>query len=95
MQVHELPAEGDWRCRAVLILLNSEEAEWPIHDQKALLASHRETCTHEGVWCARIKKGFSLKRDEKGNATSMRVDDASFSLPTPSPVSHVIYYSEG
>lgn len=44
MQVHELPAEGDWRCRAVLILLNSEEAEWPLHDQNALLASHREMC---------------------------------------------------
>lgn len=58
MQVHELPAEGDWRCRAVLILLNSEEAEWPLHDQNALLASHREMCMRAWVRCACIKKGF-------------------------------------
>lgn len=48
MQVHELPAEEDWRCRAVLILLNSEGAEWPIHDQNALSASCREcACVSE------------------------------------------------
>lgn len=90
MQVHELPAEGDWRCRAVLILLNSEEAEWPLHDQNALLASHREMCMRAWVRCACIKKGsffFFLKRDEKGSATSRRVDDASF----PSAPSHTLF----
>lgn len=48
MQVQELPAEEDWRCRAVLILLNSEGAEWPLHDQNALSASHRD--------CARVSE---------------------------------------
>lgn len=36
------------------------------------------------------KKGFSLKRDEKGSATSMRVDDAPFPCP-PSAPSHTLF----
>lgn len=60
MQVQELPAEEDWRCRAVLILLNSEGAEWPLHDQNALSASHRD--------CARVSECgvHVLKKKKKG-----------------------------
>lgn len=37
------------------------------------------------------KKGFSLKREEKGSATSMRVDDASFPCPPPPALSHTLF----
>ena len=48
MQVHNPVAEGYWRCQAFLILLNFEEAEWPVDDQNALSASCRErACVSE------------------------------------------------
>ncbi|ELW64573.1 hypothetical protein TREES_T100001525 [Tupaia chinensis] len=48
-------AEGYWRSRIFLILLNSEEAEWPIDDQNALLASCRErACVSNECHCGNV-----------------------------------------
>lgn len=67
MQVQELPAEEDWRCRAVLILRNSEGAEWPLHDQNALSASRRDcACVSEcGVHVFKKKKRLFLWKEKR------------------------------
>lgn len=68
MQVQELPAEEDWRCRAVLILLNSEGAEWPLHDQNALSASRRDCArvSECGVHVLKKKKSFFSEKRREG-----------------------------
>lgn len=69
------------------ILLNFEEAEWPLDDQNALLAScgGEHACVSVACMYKKKKKSFSLKRAEKGSVTSMKVNDASFPCPPPTP----------
>lgn len=73
------------------IVLNFEEAEWPIDDQNASLASCREhACVSDSGVHVLKQKSFSLKRAEKGSVTSMKVNDASFPCP-PSAPSHRLF----